>query len=115
LLKNGERLRYEPTAVVYHPVPQTRIQKQYFLDWWFDKARADILESGIPTDTKWFFVGIPLYLFRRLVVWTLRWVPSGSPSRRFFSKRQVWWLAGTIVECFRQSHARRRMTVQKDL
>jgi len=31
LLAAGERLRYEPSAVVYHCVPRSRIQKEYFL------------------------------------------------------------------------------------
>ena len=30
LIKAGERLRYEPSAVVYHPVPQGRISKGIF-------------------------------------------------------------------------------------
>lgn len=108
LLSAGERLRYEPSAIVYHAVPAKRIQKSYFLTWWFDKARAEIRESGVPTDTKWFIAGVPTYLFRRLVVWTVRWLCGVSPSRRFFGRRQVWWLAGTILECFRQSSAPQR-------
>ncbi len=40
LLAAGEKLRYEPSAVVYHAVPKTRLQKRYFLKWWFDKARV---------------------------------------------------------------------------
>ena len=40
LLAAGERLWYEPSAVVYHPVPDARLQKAYFLAWWFDKGRA---------------------------------------------------------------------------
>jgi hypothetical protein len=42
LLAGGERLYYEPKAVVFHPVPAHRLQKEYFLDWWFDKGRADL-------------------------------------------------------------------------
>jgi GT2 family glycosyltransferase len=113
LLSAGKQLRYEPSAIVYHAIPTNRIQKSYFLAWWFDKARADIRELGIPTDTRWFVAGIPLYLFRRVIVWTLRWMCSISPSQRFFCKRQTWWVAGTIMECFRQSRARRRLSAQK--
>lgn len=103
LLSAGERLRYEPSAVVYHAVPPSRIQKSYFLAWWFAKGRAEIRERGVPTDTRWFVAGVPLYLFRRLLVWTLKWMCGGSPSRRFFGQRQLWWVAGTILECHRQS------------
>ena len=46
LLAAGERLRYEPSAVVYHSVSgESASDKQYFLAWWFDKARAE--HSGI--------------------------------------------------------------------
>jgi glucosyl-dolichyl phosphate glucuronosyltransferase len=105
LLTAGETLRYEPTAVVYHSVPSNRVQKKYFLAWWFDKARSDIRAFGIPADTKWFVAGIPLYLFRRLVVWTLRWMVGVEPSRRFSCKLKVWTAAGMFLECFRQWRA----------
>jgi len=107
LLAAGEPLFYEPSAIVYHTVPQERVQKKYFLRWWFDKARADIRASGIPTDAKWFVAGIPLHLFPRLAAWTLRWLVASRPAERFSSKLKVWGVAGTIVECFRLSRAPR--------
>jgi glycosyltransferase involved in cell wall biosynthesis len=100
LLKAGERLRYEPSAVVYHSVPENRLKKAYFLRWWFDKARADMREFGAPADTRWFIAGVPLYLFRRLSVWTLRWMIAVDPSRRFGAKLKVWRLFGEINECY---------------
>jgi len=103
LLTAGERLRYEPSAVVYHCVPPNRVQKKYFLAWWFDKARADIRAFGIPSDAEWFVAGIPLYLFRRLVVWTVRWLVVVEPSRRFSCKLRVWVGMGQIKECYRLS------------
>ena len=107
LLSAGERLCYEPRGVVYHAVAAERIQKAYFLAWWFDKGRADIREYGIPSDARWLVAGIPIQCFRRLAVWTCRWMCGTTPSRRFFCQRQVWWLAGTVLECFRQSQAKR--------
>jgi glycosyltransferase involved in cell wall biosynthesis len=100
LLNAGERLRYEPSAVVYHSVAPNRLQKKYFLAWWFDKARADIREFGIPADTKWFIAGIPLFLFRRLAVWTLRWMVALRASKRFSCKLKVWGRVGEIKECY---------------
>jgi GT2 family glycosyltransferase len=113
LLAAGELLFYEPSAIVYHSVPQDRVQKKYFLAWWFDKARADIRASGIPADTKWFVAGIPLYLFRRLAAWTLRWLVATRPAERFSCKLKLWGVAGTILECFRQSLATTESPVQK--
>jgi glycosyltransferase involved in cell wall biosynthesis len=108
VLAGGESLRYEPLAIVYHPVSEGRLRKTYFLSWWFDKARADIREFGVPLDTKWRLCGIPLYLLRRLAVWTLRWMVTVEPRQRFSCQLKIWSVAGTIVECFRQSRAPER-------
>jgi glycosyltransferase involved in cell wall biosynthesis len=105
LLAAGERLRYEPSAIVYHTVPQNRLQKAYFLKWWFDKARADLRQYGLPPGARWYLAGIPLYLFRRLVVWTMRWLITLEPSQRFSCKLNAWSKVGEIVECYRQSQA----------
>jgi glucosyl-dolichyl phosphate glucuronosyltransferase len=108
LLAAGEQLRYEPSAIIHHPVPPNRMQKRYFLAWWFNKARAEVRESGIPTDVKLFVAGIPLVYIRRLAVWTVRWLVAVGPVRRFSSKINVWFVAGEILECSRQSTSKRR-------
>ena len=46
LLAAGERLWYEPSAVVYHPILQERVSKRYFLAWWFGCGRATVRERG---------------------------------------------------------------------
>jgi glucosyl-dolichyl phosphate glucuronosyltransferase len=53
LLAAGEELWYEPSAIVHHPVPQDRLRKQYFLTWWFDKARADTRAYGFLLTSSW--------------------------------------------------------------
>ena len=113
LLEAGERLKYEPTAVVHHSVPQNRLRRGYFLTWWFNKGRADVRETGVAADTKWFVSGIPLYLVHRLAVGILRWLVTLDPSRRFSCRLAVWLTAGTMVESYRQSkeaHKRERLT-----
>lgn len=106
----GLLLRYEPWAVVYLEVPECRLQKKYFLAWWFDKARADLRAFGIPSDTKWRLIGIPLVLFRRLIVWTLRWMVAVEPAQRFSCKLKVWGVVGSILEsdCQTRDAKRRR-------
>lgn len=104
LLRAGERLWYEPSAVVYHAVPQNRTQRKYFQTWWFDKGRADIRESGIPKDARWYVAGIPMYLFRRLTIWTLRFMICADEPKRFSNKLKAYWNAGAILECYKQSH-----------
>lgn len=104
LLAGGERLFYEPSAVIYHSVPQNRIQKAYFLAWRFDKGRAEIRQFGIAPEARSFVVGVPVYLFRRVVVWAVRWMVSIEPSRRFSNKLKTWTIAGQIRECYDESH-----------
>ena len=104
LLGAGERLRYEPSAVLYHAVPESRIQKGYFLEWWFDKARSDVRAFGVDRNHIC-YKGIPLVLFRRLALWTLRWMVATNPRVRFDRKIKVWTNAGFIAESYHRFHA----------
>jgi len=113
LLMAGERLRYEPSAVIYHEVPATRVQKYYFLKWWHDKARSDIRAFGIPVQSGWFICGVPVSLFRRLAFWTLRWLVAIEPKQRFSCKLKAWRRAGEISECFQQRQPRQIVTRTK--
>ena len=102
LLNAGQRLWYQPSAVVYHAIPQGRLSKRYFLTWWFDKARADIRQSEPPTDGRVCFLGIPLFLVRRLGVWIIRWIVAGDSRKRFSCRLKVWSISGAITECVKQ-------------
>ena len=108
LLAAGEQLWYEPSAIVFHPVQENRLRKQYYLDWWFDKGRADVMELGPSSDFSLFLGGVPLRLFRRLAVWTVRWMLAVRPARRFRNKLRLWLVAGQIVQCRSQAHPARR-------
>jgi glycosyltransferase involved in cell wall biosynthesis len=106
LLDAGEHLRYEPTAIVYHEIPDARVRKTYFLNWWFDKSRSDIRASGVPSDAKWLMAGISLELVCRCALWAARWMTTIEPARRFSAKTKVWAVAGWILESYRQSRDR---------
>jgi glucosyl-dolichyl phosphate glucuronosyltransferase len=99
----GQRLWYEPSAIVYHSLPAQRLQKRYFLAWWYDKARADIRAFGVPKGTKFYVAGIPLRYFPGLVNWILQWMTAINPTRRFSCKLKVWTKVGEIAECYRLS------------
>jgi glycosyltransferase involved in cell wall biosynthesis len=105
LMALGERLRYEPSAVVYHPVPKNRIQKSYFLNWYFDFGRANVREWGRGAD----ILGIPRRCFTfikltgtLLPVRILLWATARNPSRRFFRKCWVSMTTGQILEIYHQ-------------
>jgi glycosyltransferase involved in cell wall biosynthesis len=101
LLTVGERLRYEPGAVVHHPVPEHRMKKSFVLTWWFWYGYSEVVESGKPSQTRWRLAGVPLYLLRRLVRWEFQWMISAVPSKRFSCRRNVSYIAGTILACYR--------------
>lgn len=98
LLNAGEPLYYQPEALVYHPVPEGRLSRSYFLAWWFDKARSEIREAGISTKRMWGIWGIPFPTLRRLLRWTTQWMLTLDVRKRFVCKIRVWKLAGEIAE-----------------
>lgn len=102
VLAAGEHLYFEPSAIVFHPVPINRLQKSYFLEWWFDKGRADLRISGIPAEMKWLVAGVPLRFVRRIIHWTARWAVAIDPAERFSHRAKVQWLLGIVVEARRQ-------------
>ena len=53
LILAGEHLRYEPAAVVQHPVPEERVSKEYFCTWWFDFGRTRILQRTVGSPNSW--------------------------------------------------------------
>lgn len=102
LLSGGERLRYEPSAIVYHSVPTSRLTKKYFLNWWFAKGQTESRMAKWAHGRQHSIAGVPAILVRRLAVWTLRWMLTCNPARRFSAKLKVWGLAGQVTELYRQ-------------
>jgi glucosyl-dolichyl phosphate glucuronosyltransferase len=109
LMAAGQRIRYEPSAIAYHPIIVERIRKQYFLDWWFDYGRATVRER-VPGPGFW---GIPRHYMTiaraggRMLRDTLLWLLDVNPQRGFCRKCAVWRAAGQIVETHRQAKSRR--------
>lgn len=117
VLAGGARLRYTPSAVVYHPVPEERVSKDFFLTWWFDFGRAQMREKGPRSKV----LGIPRYYFslpnivlRILIPTTLRWWIALEPERRFRYRCHLWCTAGTMAEIWRQARSGRPMLAEAD-
>ena len=100
LMAKGERLWYEPAAIVYHPVPSKRLTKDYFLAWSRGKGRAEVRERHSQHSPGMQVAGIPVVLFRRLGIWTARWLCCLQQARRFALKLKVWGLMGAITESY---------------
>ncbi len=105
LMAAGERLCYEPSALVYHPIPEDRVQKSFFLARFFDMGRAILRESKAGPD----ILGISrrCFTFFRLIsiqlpIEILHWALTPSRKHRFHQKCETWKTVGQIVESYRQ-------------
>jgi glucosyl-dolichyl phosphate glucuronosyltransferase len=111
----GERLWYEPSAVVYHAVPADRLTKRYFLRFWYDHGRALVRERG-PRPPVWgiprWCLSIPHMLARPFRRRVLIWLQTKDPKLRFFYKGVVCTMLGQMVEMprfwFSEMRQRRR-------
>jgi GT2 family glycosyltransferase len=103
LLTAGEPLYYEPSAIVYHSVSEQRLTRRYFLAWWFDKGRCDVRTPGPSIGIGSSIAGVPLVFLRRLMVWLLKWTFSVGSAQRFENKLTAWYVAGEILEFYREA------------
>lgn len=110
LISAGEHLRYEPEAVVHHPVPKQRLSKKYFRRWWLSFGRTRILERparpalfGIPRE----FISIVNLVCHFLPLRLLRWLFATGPKNRFYQQCWVMHTLGEIVENYRIVESRR--------
>jgi glycosyltransferase involved in cell wall biosynthesis len=105
LMSAGESLHYEPLAVVEHPVPEERLNKKFFRNWWMDFGRTRIIERGaappifgIPRQ----FFSLASLVFRFLLPRIVKWLFTPGSRRRFYEKCQVWLTLGEIAQTYQQ-------------
>jgi glucosyl-dolichyl phosphate glucuronosyltransferase len=117
LLAAGEKFHYEPGAIVYHAIPQERLDRKYFQAWWFGLGRSSVLLNGRGADV----CGIPRPCFsiaKQIVHMSMnavRWGLSLRHNRRFFFKLQLWNSAGAIIEFYKQLFIASRPQVPSDV
>lgn len=109
LLAAHEPLRYEPSAIVHHPVPESRARKSYFLRWYFDHGRAMVRSWGRGPEV----LGIPRRFFTALKLISTRlpggaaaWLLTMDPRKRFYRKCWLWVTAGQVSEIYSQKNVR---------
>jgi glycosyltransferase involved in cell wall biosynthesis len=107
LLAVGRRPRYEHSAVTYHPVEEYRVRKAYYLQWWFNKGRSDVRETGVQPHGMQVF-GIRFKVLRGFAAGMVRWAIALDPTQRFIYKLQVWVCAGQAFESYCQRPTKRK-------
>jgi glycosyltransferase involved in cell wall biosynthesis len=97
LLHLGHKIAYSPKAIVFHPVEQRRITKNYFLRYYFRVGRTEIRLEGWPEGAVLYF-GIPRYMFRTLLERCKIWLFTLGAEERFYRKARVYSLIGQMCE-----------------
>ena len=87
---------YEPTAVVHHWVPRSRLRREYCRRWLYqngrDVARLDL--EYTPGGRR--LARVPLYLWRQAVSDAARAAASTNMSTRVASTMRLAWFAGYV-------------------
>jgi glycosyltransferase involved in cell wall biosynthesis len=97
LMRAGEKVVYSSKAVVFHPVVQQRITKNYFLKYYFCVGRTNIRQEQWPSEAVLYF-GVPRYMFRELLESCAKWFFSFSSGKKFYYKAQAYLSLGQIAE-----------------
>ena len=101
LLRAGCRGTYEPSALVRHLVPASRLYRGYFRRWLFQNG-GDVacLERSYATPVA-MLLGVPRYLWRQALhdaLSVVRAAVSGNRAQRFAATLRVIWFAGYLRE-----------------
>jgi len=103
ILNEGEKILYDPNAIVHHYIPSDKISKKYFRKWKYDQGilRASLLRSskhkkymGMPYHPMTFFVKNALLFFKDIrYLW----------QKRFLYELRVISLVGFILKIISDS------------
>jgi glycosyltransferase involved in cell wall biosynthesis len=105
LLRAGETIMYCPAMVVYHPVDPRRLNRSYFLTWFYNNGRSLTRAWGLP-DLGVSYFGVPRWLFREFGTNLARWLCCFDGNYRFHHKLRTYRSLGHIVESRRLSSAK---------
>lgn len=101
LISAGERLHYEPSAVVHHPVPEDRLSKKYFRTWWFDFGRTRIIERRVGPAVLGIsrrLLNLASLLIRFLPIRLVRWMTATNVQSRFYNECELRQTLGEIAQ-----------------
>jgi glucosyl-dolichyl phosphate glucuronosyltransferase len=93
VLDAGEPMVYLARALVRHPVEPVRLQRRYFVRWWYWHGRDMSISEGIPADIPTTF-GVPRYVARQGLTAAARAVTSLDEKRRLAEVCRVAELCG---------------------
>lgn len=107
LLEKGERFLYVPQAVVYHPIHEERMNRQYLLDWQYKCARSEVRRVGGYRNVGT-VLGVPKYLLSKVFRHAVGYGLSFRKRERFYHQLRLYYTSGEILEHIKlslESHA----------
>ena len=94
VMSRGERVWYQPAALLHHPVVPERLTPRYFTSWYYQSGRVEARRADIEPSVR--IAGVPRYLFRELASAAARWAITRPGPRRFFHKLRTYQIVGRI-------------------
>jgi GT2 family glycosyltransferase len=107
MLRAGYRGVYEPTAVVHHWVPRSRLVRGYFRRWMYQNGR-DVAQVDAAYSTAIRLLRVPRYLWRSAAADLVEAVAATigrNPKRRFAAIGRLVWFTGYLGESWRRRTA----------
>lgn len=96
LIQAEETVLYAPDIIVHHCIPESHVQKTYFLKRMFDQGEYSGIQMGSYKHRNLF--GIPFYLYKDLLLKLLQSITklTSHPSEAFKKQIEVAMCLGTI-------------------
>lgn len=86
LVSAGEKIIYDPRAIVRHEIKTERLRKSYFLGQFYEYGKSDVLERREPPCYFHLLTCLFFWMPRRIAGWLL----SFGPQRRFYMRCWIW-------------------------
>jgi glycosyltransferase involved in cell wall biosynthesis len=102
LIQKGEQFMYIPSALVYHIIPEERLEKPYLLHWQYKCGKSEVKRQGGYKNNPGFF-NVPRYLLRKFLTHCTGWGLSIKSQPRFYHKLRLYYTAGEIMGHLRMS------------
>jgi len=104
LLSGGETVLYCPDVLVYHCIPENRLKKSHFRKWVYEKGELAAIQLG--PYTKRNILGIPLYIFKEVLVDGIKYLGKqiASPAKAFNAQLALLQKIGFLLGRARFGH-----------
>lgn len=110
LIRNGEKVLYDPAPFVWHRIEKNRMKKSYFRKWRYDTARCTA-KYGCPEDHVSSGYAEALTRLARHILSQRLWI--GDEKSRLLSQLEFMATAGRIVGLIEQSLSRKERPVSE--